>query len=64
MDFVHLSTDCIQESSTAVLECNWNVTGMHLGLTLKPTGLITSGLDSVHNDSQLQDNSISASTLL
>lgn len=47
-----------------MVECNWNVTGMQLGLTLKPTGLITSALDSVYNDSQLQDDSISASTLL
>lgn len=64
MDFVHLSTECIQESGTAVVECNWNVTGMQLGLTLKPIGLITSGLDSVHNDSELQGDSISASTFL
>lgn len=64
VDLVHLSTGCIQESGTAVVECNWDVTGMQLGLTLKPVGLTTSCLDLVHNASQLQDDSISASTLL
>lgn len=61
---VHLSTECVQESGTAVVECNWNVTGMQLGLTLKPIGLTTSCLDLVHNASQLQDDFISASTIL
>lgn len=64
MDLFHLGTECIQELGTAVVECNWNVNGMQLGLTLKPIGLITSGLDLVHNTSQLQDDSISANTLL
>lgn len=64
MDLFHLGTQCIQELGTAVVECNWNVNGMQLGLTLKPIGLITSGLDLVHSASQLQDDSISANTLL
>lgn len=48
----------------AVVECNWNVTGMQLGLTLKPIGSVASCLHLVHNASQLQDELISASTLL
>lgn len=51
VDLFHLGTECIQELGTAVVECNWNVNGMQLGLTLKPIGLITSGLDLVHNAS-------------
>lgn len=63
-DLVHLGTERIQELGTAVVECNWNVNRMQLRLTLKSIGLITSALNLVHNASQLQDDSISASTLL